>query len=271
MTIFKVFLIDSNLPLRSNPLILELGKCQRFELFRINASMFRTFDDPNLHNIDFKDVEFRKIAGRSFLPGEIGCANSHNLARQRVSFEDKGALILEDDARILDSQKLSQLIDLFKSTINDDYAILSLTDFLTAGRSYSDLDLSETQFIKLRGVPPLAVAYYLGPKAARLLADANIPIKFVADWPKSEVNFYVSNASFVVHGDSETTSTIEADGGGQRSAQVRTRYGLVRYVVLFVLPHLVRGGFRVFLERVMKSINFRLDNRTVNRKFGRLL
>jgi GR25 family glycosyltransferase involved in LPS biosynthesis len=266
---FKVFIIDSNLPSRSSILIREIEKCTKFELIKIEATMVSSLLDVDRRELEYSDVDFRKATGRSLLPGEIGCANSHNIARRKVSSEVRGALILEDDARVISSDKLARLIEEFDDTIRDESAILSLTDFLSSGREPREPSMNQVEFFKLRGEPPLAVAYYLRPKAAKLLLDANTPINTVADWPKADVKFFVSNSVFVTHGDKETQSLIEVPGGEIRNSRSSSFGGVGKHALFYLLSPLLQLHFKVLFNRLKKSLDFRLDSFLVKRKIGK--
>lgn len=259
----SVVLIDSLIPLRSSHLISQVNMSPNYTLNRMKATMVESFESKVLEDIAYDQVSFKRNYLRDFLPGEIGCAESHNRARCIVSNLDSGAIILEDDARIFDLDLLFEQIKLFESVYKDSVAVLSLTDFLTSGQRIT-LPAAPTLFLKLVGVPPLAVAYYLTPRAAEMLRASNEPIRYLADWPPSSVDFYVSNLNLVTHGDGTLPSLID-----QNSLRSSSQLGIYRklsnYLDQIFFVSFRRRSLADVYGRVKRSLIFRIDRSRIQR------
>jgi hypothetical protein len=208
-TLIPVIVIDSNANFRSKPLLDVLEISGHFTLVKLKATMINGLDNEMLCKIEYSNENMQRVNRRNFFPGEIGCAHSHNLARRMAEEYPDGAIILEDDARISNPDGLAEHINKFKSEVRDGFAVLSLIDFLTVGNTSKTNGGQSTLFLKLWGKPPLAVAYFLTSAAAQSLRSANTPIRFVADWPEVKINYYVSNFSYVTHGDELSSSLID--------------------------------------------------------------
>jgi hypothetical protein len=96
------------------------------------------------------------------------------------------------------------------------------------------LNFDKDGYQALIGKPMLAVSYALTPLAASILLDKNNPIKTVADWPNSRVRYYATFKEVVVHGDSESASTINIDGSLSRiGPNFRKKMGQIFFVDYF--------------------------------------
>jgi hypothetical protein len=247
--------IDSQILDRSKPLLDKLEAGEFFSTTNLRATMISNWQSEHLSSIDFDNEVMRRWHQRDFFPGEIGCAHSHNMARELASNFENGAIIFEDDARISDPVALAELVSRFSKEIDDEFAVLSLVDFLTVGRSFRGKLGCRVRFLKLQGKPPLAVGYFLTKSAAKSLQSANTPIRYVADWPEVEINYYTSSHSFVTHGDQESSSLIEQTSllTGMRTRD--TRQGLIRY-----LSSLWRSrSWEIFIFRIKASLIHRFD------------
>lgn len=247
--------IDSQILDRSKPLLDKLEAGELFSITNLRATMISNWESEHLSSINFDNEVMRRWHQRDFFPGEIGCAQSHNMARELASNYEDGAIIFEDDARISDPVALVELVLRFRKEINDEFAVLSLVDFLTVGRSFRGKPGCSVRFLKLQGRPPLAVGYFLTKSAAKSLQSANTPIRYVADWPEVKINYYTSSHSFVTHGDQESSSLIEQTslltGMGPRDA----RHGLFLYLISL-------WGSRsreIFILRIKSSLFYRFD------------
>ena len=69
------------------------------------------------------------------------------------------------------------------------------------------------------------------PLAAKMLFDANSPVKSTADWPISKCSYLVTNEILIFHGDNQTTSIID---GGEKSVRVRPTLAKRLQVFLFL-------------------------------------
>ena len=108
----SVFIIETPNSIRSVPLKNSLVGDPRISVHTIEASMISTQLELEKSAIKFEMEYFWALTNRYLSLPEIGCANSHNMARLRCSLLDIGGVILEDDARILD-------LDNFVNNVNN--------------------------------------------------------------------------------------------------------------------------------------------------------
>lgn len=228
--VIPAIVIDSQFFARSKPLLEKLKVGTYFSIVNLPATMISNWDSANLSKINYDNNVMQRLLHRDFFPGEIGCAHSHNMAREIASDFDGGALIFEDDARISDPVALAEHILKFKTEINDEFAVLSLIDFLTVGRSFRTNFGGRVRFMKLQGKPPLAVGYFLTKSAAMCLLSSNTPIRYVADWPESKINYYTSNHCYVTHGDQTTSSLIDQTSFLAGEKMRDSRQGFIVYI-----------------------------------------
>ena len=208
-----------------------LGSDSRFELKYIEASMARTYQDIIDLKIAYSTEIFEFLNGRKFTPAEIGCADSHNRAREIIKQHSLGGIILEDDARIVNIDNFYKIVLDFLQSKND-YSILNLTPYSNLSKRYTD----KVKILRIYSAPDLAVSYALTPKAAGLLLDANQPINTVADWPLTKCNFYIPNLQVVVHGDPDTNSFIAND-----QDNFREKYSTIFKIIQFLcIPYFTR-------------------------------
>lgn len=206
----SVFIIETPNSNRSAPLKKSLLGDSRIEINTIKASMISSQSELDKSAISIEGDYFWAVSNRYLTLPEIGCANSHNLARLACSNLEIGGVILEDDARILDRDRFVNSSLLFLNRFKETSSILSLT-YDTGIRDARDPG-DWSQSIRLIGDAPLAVAYAITPLAARRLFDANSPVKYVSDWPAAKVKNYSLIKPPVSHGDSATISTIDPAG-----------------------------------------------------------
>jgi GR25 family glycosyltransferase involved in LPS biosynthesis len=192
---------------RYRPIESILKNDKRFELEYIEASMTPTYHDVKSRNIAYSTEIFEYFHGRKLTPPEIGCADSHNRARNLIQYSSNGGVILEDDARVIDVDLLYNVSFLFLNSNQGFKSILSLTPFNRLIKNQN----KKIKIIRVLGTTDLAVAYALTPSAAKSLIKVNQPIASVADWPKSTCKFHITNVQSITHGDSNTKSTIIVD------------------------------------------------------------
>lgn len=184
---------------------------QRFKLEYIEASMTPSYSEVSNRCIIYSTEIFEYFQGRKLAPAEIGCADSHNKARNLVQSYTGGGVVLEDDARIINLESFFIMATDFLSSQNSKPSILNLTGFRNIGLETSrNKSTNNNRYIKLWGCPDLAVSYALTKKAAAELLISNTPIKGVSDWPLSECNYFVPIIPPVKHGDVSTSSLIDS-------------------------------------------------------------
>jgi hypothetical protein len=184
---------------------------QRFKLEYIEASMTPTYSEVSNRGIAFSTEIFEYLQGRKLTPAEIGCADSHNRARDLIQSHASGGVILEDDARITNVDSFFIIATDFLSSQKSKLSILNFTGFKQIGLEKSRGELpKKNRYIKIWGNPDLAVSYALTNKAAAELLKSNQPIIDVSDWPKVKCNFFVPLRPPVKHGDATTSSLIDS-------------------------------------------------------------
>ena len=212
-TFLDVYIIQTPDSNRSIPLLKTLRKHPQIRVNLIDAIMLKSEIDLTRENISANRNYFQAIEGRNLTLPEIGCAHSHNLARQLVMKTPFGGVILEDDARISDLNAFfKSAIDFLQSNSDRDMIIV-LTGMMNNHNKHKVLKSGEyPKLVRLLGNAPLAVAYALTPKAAGNLLNANSPIKYVADWPEGGSTFCFANPPTVIHGDGLSVSSIAPSG-----------------------------------------------------------
>ena len=216
----QVYLIKTPKSSRSLELKRKL-KSERFQIITIPAIMINNEADITRQKLEVSKSNFKLIEGRNLSFGEIGCAASHNLARNLVAHSKYGGVILEDDARILNVEEFFSIANEFLVTMENKSSILSLTSSITNelnNRAISGSDLKNNWY-RIFGNPPLAVANVITPKAALAIYRANTPIKFVADWPVTKCNYYVCKYPIIKHGDEHSISIINPQNKNVRNGQ----------------------------------------------------
>ena len=148
---------------------------------------------------------------REPLPGEFGCALSHRLVYEwMVEHNVQWALVLEDDAQILDAHMLKDHCAKFVQHHTDPYVpnVLSCFSSLPPGVLFpSGINPS----IRRALLPPVStVAYLINRAAAQQFIYAQTPLQFLADWPETsvKVRYYVLQ-DFLVKHDPDAESTVD--------------------------------------------------------------
>lgn len=207
-----ILIITEKQSQRSKPLFANLMHLQEISLYKVDAVMLNDLNAENISDLSYSQEFANFYLGRDLLAGEVGCAQSHNIARKMISSSRFGGVILEDDARILNSLEFLENVRNFLKVNEGKAAVLSLAGWKP--RSIPKLNVSRnietSKHIRLLGFPPLAVGYALTPLAGKYLYDANNPIKQTADWPQSKTRYFVTNRTIVFHGDFLTTSIIDS-------------------------------------------------------------
>jgi GR25 family glycosyltransferase involved in LPS biosynthesis len=200
------------------PIDILLKDDNRFEIVYVEASMTPSYSDVSSKNILYSTEIFEYFHGRKLMPAEIGCADSHNKARQLIQRRKIGGVILEDDAQILSIDAFYIMATNFLTSQVSNPSILNFT-----GLNQKNLKISNSRFsnnlkyVKLWGTPALAVAYALTARAASDLLQSNIPIKDVSDWPITNCSYFVPLMPQIRHGDLSTLSLIDASNSNFRN------------------------------------------------------
>ena len=179
----------------------------RFKIRYVEATMAYSYRDLLSKNISFSHEKFELCYGRKLSPAEIGCAESHNRAREVIQSSLSGGVILEDDARIKNVDHFYNSVSIFLAQKSNSHSVLNLTGF----RNLNLKSYKSKFYNRIFVHPDLAVGYALTALAASALHHANLPISSVADWPRSRCKYYVPNIVSIDHGDSNTSSLIDSN------------------------------------------------------------
>lgn len=153
----------------------------------------------------------RILLRRDMSPGEIGCALAHRNVYKRILASDcEYAIVLEDDAVLVDRIDLSLVVDVLRSALP---RMLQLrtnpsTSIVIPGQQL--VAASGARAFRV-GVPPTStVGYAINRPAAMALIDNDRRVSNVADWPirATMAIAFFAPASPPVTFDSSATSVI---------------------------------------------------------------
>ncbi len=131
-------------------------------------------------SVDFYDAaQAEAVIGRGLLPGEIGCALAHRVARQAfLRTRRPWALVLEDDARIQDAARLRMLLDAVERQRGGRPEIIEL--YARGAIAWAE---PHDHWQALAREPRTTTAYLVNRAAARWLVARELPLVSPADWP----------------------------------------------------------------------------------------
>lgn len=205
---------------RVEPLLESVISDPRFVVKQIQATMGQDAENPSKFSIAQEISNY----GRCLTQNERACAVSHARARKIIHESVLGGIILEDDARITDVDKLYALSLSFLQRSSEKSHILSLVSYFPSG-SEIKARTRKKKFFRLLSHAPLAVGAAITPLAARRLVKNSIRYSMVADWPRLRCIFYILEVGVINHGDVETESII----GGVDSRVERYDFGSSPY------------------------------------------
>ncbi len=262
-----VIIIETPNSNRSQPLLDIFNSDPRFDIVRLPACMLNTKEDIEDQNIKVSLEAFEFFHARLMSPQEIGCAISHNRARQLLANSFRGGVVLEDDARITNLDSFYEIVVNFLKSQSEKSSVLSLNVF----RASKDLSISKKGSQRLVGVPCLAVSYVATPPAAQLLCNANDPVKTVSDWPITKVKYFSLFMPIVVHGDGDGRSTIDFDGElNRKGLKLSNKFCQLSFISFFIskpdslslLDYVIevywsRISWHIdsFVRRILKGVN----------------
>lgn len=234
---------------------------QRFKLEYIEASMTPSYSEVSNRRITYSTEIFEYFQGRKITPAEIGCADSHNRARDLIQSHASGGVILEDDARIADVDSFFIMATDFLSSQKSKLSILNFTGFRQIGLEKSRNESPKNnRYIKIWGSPDLAVSYAITNKAAAELLKSNQPIIDVSDWPDVKCNFFVPLVPMVWHGDSTTRSLIDSTKSNFRGNKSLTRKLSSLFLLKFYIKRPKGVSFSHFINFTYgQRIKWRVD------------
>ena len=243
---------------------------QRFKLEYIEASMTPSYSEVSNRSIAYSTEIFEYFQGRKLTPEEIGCADSHNRARDLIQSHTGGGVILEDDARIINIDSFFIMATDFLSSQNAKLSILNLTGFRNIGLEASkNRSTNNNRYIKLWGSPDLAVSYALTQKAATELLISNTPIIGVSDWPHSKCYYFVPLIPLVRHGDKNTQSIIDSTKNNFRISKSLTKKLIDFLFIKFFINKPKNINLFGFIRYIyIKKINWHVDYFRIKIRLG---
>ena len=243
---------------------------QRFKLEYIEASMTPSYSEVSNRSIAYSTEIFEYFQGRKLTPAEIGCADSHNRARDLIKSHTGGGLILEDDARIINIDSFFIMVTEFLSSQNSKSSILNLTGFRNIGlKASKNRSTSNNRYIKLWGNPDLAVSYALTQMAAAQLLNSNTPIMGVSDWPHSKCYYFVPLIPLVRHGDKNTQSIIDSTKNNFRISKSLTKKLIDFLFIKFFINKPKSIKFFGFIRYIyIEKINWHVDYFRIKIRLG---
>jgi hypothetical protein len=245
MYILPVVIITTPQSKRVEPLLDRLKGDTRFVVTQIDATMGENMLGPT--EISLKS-EYRNY-GRSLSQSERACAVSHQCARAIISQSDFGGIIFEDDARIIDLDRLYYFSLHFLQKKSKQPRILSLVSYITRDPKSPPGSLQKFYY-PLFSDAPLAVATAMTPKAAVELVSGSKKGSMVADWPHSRCKFYVLREGVVNHGDSETSSII----GDADSRIVQMKFSLSSPYAINRIPTRIFQKLDKYLIELIQNV-----------------
>jgi len=156
------------------------------------------------------EATFKARFGRLPLESEMGCAAAHlNAYDVLLSSSFTWALIMEDDALILNSEMLHAIVTAVVQHAEPTSRLISL---YTEGPIFAESCrfIDSVKLMQLRLEPQGAVAYMIDRAAARQLLSAQSPIASVSDWPLNarQIRYgFVPNVA-IAHMTSPDTSLV---------------------------------------------------------------
>jgi len=184
-------------------LIESLRSDTRFVVTQIPATMGQEMKNPLESTLKEEVSNY----GRPLTQNERACAVSHTKARKLIHESTLGGIVLEDDARITDLDKLYSLSLSFLQQSTGKRNVLSLISYLPNSPK-TQSQTRKKKFFRLLSSAPLAVGAAMTPLAAGQLIDNCTKRSLVADWPGSKCVFYILEVGVINHGDAETESII---------------------------------------------------------------
>ena len=259
-----VFIICTPGSDRAVPLLDALNKSKILKVQKIEATMYAR----KSHNDEIDWQGQRAIYGSELPDGLIGCAMSHQNAFKRVVDLGRGAVILEDDARIPNLEKFETLVSRFLLEYLTGRYVLSLLPW-NHSEACLKKSIPSNGLFTLRGNTPLTVGYVLTSDAAKELSAANPRFKYAPDWPPSSVVYLSSLVGVINHGDQQSGSVIQ---------HLQRKRGLSRLGKFFRIMFLdfwqFRREFHSPMEylrmKVRPSLTWRLDDKRAKHALRRL-
>jgi GR25 family glycosyltransferase involved in LPS biosynthesis len=194
---------------------------------------------------------------------ELGCAQAHQNVYETIIREDISlALILEEDAKVLDARLLLQSIKIILDSNCESGFIAS---YYSENAEISRNRTNQTPWRRCYGFPSGAVAYLIDKEAANILTSYNSNLDFAADWPPAkELSFFLKPDRIISH--SILESKIE-ESRRLNSLSILVKLGNLIDLLLFTrfirLKRMTDIRFRNYLTRLYFPVFFRILRKTI--------
>ena len=185
------------------------------ETSKILSPFFDVREIPEIHwDVEYpKEVDIEVMAarlGRAPLEGEIGCALAHrNACEQLIKSGASAALVLENDAQVVDAQDFLKVTEQAFSAAENFEGLVSLYAGEELQQAYGECALGQVVNVPFR--PSYALGYVISTGVAKKVVELQTPVRDIADWPKdlSKDNFlYIPQSR--LRPDPLMTSSIDA-------------------------------------------------------------
>ena len=202
---------------------LETGWLANAGAVVLPAVLMRRNSDAWRERVD--EAAFVARFGRPPMEGEMGCAAAHLTAYDALlASECTWALVLEDDARVLDVDELAVIVEVVTKHVAPTGRVISL---YTEGPVFpaGQTTTASVTMMDLRLPPHGAVAYLVDRIAAADLCSAQSRLGSVSDWPPTarQVQYaYVPNHA-IGHATHDTASTVSREVDRRTAVPVTVR------------------------------------------------
>lgn len=202
----------------------------------------------------FADQQSAKVVyGHELSAGEIGCALAHREAYKSFSNGSDGwALVLEDDARVMDAKKLIELIDWTERATFTYPHVIACYARGVLGSNRITSTFGDSQMRDAIITPFTTTAYLVNRAAANLFVDAGLPLINPADWPmrtEGWVHYSIVFPWIVAPedaGDSAVGSRLQEPGSASR--RMLHRMAVILHLKWFAHGHRY-GSYRSYWSR----------------------
>jgi len=198
----KTYILGLESAFRGNKLIANLSN-PIFEIEKFSGLDARSLLEEDLLKY-YSPEKTKLLLHRQISSAEIGCAFSHNLIYQNmVKNSINSALVLEDDAKLINLDKLISTMNQFQS----DLRFREIPSVLQLGsQNFTDKN-SKGLIMSIRFPGYCTYAYILNLAAAHKLFNSSLKIYSTADWPLTsmDVKWFRSPTVLFENGDQENS------------------------------------------------------------------
>lgn len=186
---------------------------------------------------------------------EVCCAKAHIEAyKLQLQYEAEWALVLEDDAIVMNMQGIKLLKEKLNARIGHKPEIVSL--FYHDTITYSSNNTLGVY--KVFGYPVSAVAYFINISAAKILIEQNSRLVFKADWPRAgSISFLASQEILIGHPTDTENSFIEKSRKRKRYFKsIPKKMCDVLFLTLFLNRNAFNSPSDYFIKLLQPTLSF---------------